>query len=269
MSIIREFEKRIDETLRTLFRSASSPAEARELIEIERGILDDVAERIVPAARAKLIFPYNDVRLMLAVPEPERKVIFEAVFEAGALKQAILERLEAEHASAPADLHVTVTLVEEPAPEIGTKGYYLSVQNLQRAPSVRVVTAPQCRFTVLHGYAGLGAWTFTKTRINIGRMSEVKDDQHRPVRRNDVVFDDVEDQPNATVSRAHAHVQFEPSTGEFRIFDDQSAYGTGVFHDGQLAKVPPGTGRGLRLASGDEIYFGQARVQFELVEEEE
>ena len=114
----------------------------------------------------------------------------------------------------------------------------------------------------------LGAWTFTKTRINIGRMGEVKDDQHRPVRRNDVIFDDVEDQPNATVSRAHAHVQFEPATEEFRIFDDQSAYGTGVFHEGQLTKVPPGTGRGLRLVSGDEIYFGQARVQFELVEEE-
>jgi hypothetical protein len=267
MSFVKQFEKRIDETLRTLFRSESRPAETRELIEIERSILDEIAERIAPAPRGRLFFPYNYVRLMIAVPEPERKAIFEAVFEPAALKQAILERLEAEQAYPPPDFHVSVDLVEVPSPEIGPKGYYLSVQNSEREPVVRLTAAPRSRFTVLHGSAHEGVWTFSKTRINIGRMNEVKDEHLRPVRRNDLVFEEAEGPPNSTVSRAHAHVQYDKGTGEFRIFDDQSAYGTGVFHEGQLTKVPAGAGRGLRLVSGDEIYFGQARVLFELVEE--
>ncbi len=267
MSIVKQFEKRIDQTLRALFRSENSPAEARELIEIERAILDEIGGHIVPAPRGKRKFPYNDIRLMVAVPEPERKAVFEAVFDPEALRQAIVESLHAEQVSPPPDLRVSIELIEGPAPEIGTKGYYVSVQNREREPSAVVVITARSRFTVLHGNAGEGIWNFMKTRINAGRMAEVKDEQQRPVRRNDLVFDEMEDPPNSTVSRAHAHILFDPANGEFRIFDDQSAYGTGVFHDGLLTKVPPGSGRGVRLVTGDEIYFGQARVLFEVVEE--
>ena len=85
------------------------------------------------------------------------------------------------------------------------------------------------------------------------------DDRRRPVRRNDVVLD------HGTVSRAHAHLEL--IDGEFRLFDDGSSYGTSVLHEGALSEAPrPGT-RGLRLWPGDEIYFGQVRVQFELNDE--
>jgi len=88
-------------------------------------------------------------------------------------------------------------------------------------------------------------------------MPDVHDDRRRLVRRNDLVID------HTTVSRAHAHVEF--SSGEYRLFDDGSSYGTSVIHEGRLVEVPRAGGRGLRLHSGDEIYFGQIRVGFEIV----
>ena len=55
----------------------------------------------------------------------------------------------------------------------------------------------------------------------------------------------------------------QEASGEFRLFDDGSAYGTSVIHNGRLVNVPPAGGRGLRIMPGDEIYVGQARVLFE------
>src|SRR6266436_4537355 len=98
MSIVRQFEKRIDETLRRLFRGENK-AEARELIEIELSILEEIGERVVPAPRGKRMFPYNDVRLTIAATDPERKALFEAVFEPEALKAAIVTKLETDGAS--------------------------------------------------------------------------------------------------------------------------------------------------------------------------
>ena len=85
------------------------------------------------------------------------------------------------------------------------------------------------------------------------------------MRRNDVVFLESSEKPNSTVSRAHAHIEIDEASGEYRLFDDGSAYGTSVIHNGRLVNVPPAGGRGLRIVPGDEIYVGQARVLFELL----
>ena len=98
-----------------------------------------------------------------------------------------------------------------------------------------------------------------KARIHFGRLPEVLDDRRRPVRRNDVVVDD------STVSRAHAHIEWDAETGEYRVFDDGSSYGTSVLHEGKLINVAAGGGRGIRLQPGDELYLGQARLKVDTV----
>src|SRR5207244_957453 len=95
----------------------------------------------------------------------------------------------------------------------------------------------------------------TGARIQIGRTAEVLDERRRLVRRNHLVLD------HETVSRAHAHLEF--SEGEYRLFDDGSSYGTSVIHEGRLIEVPRAGGRGLRVVTGDEVYFGQVRVRIE------
>jgi hypothetical protein len=84
------------------------------------------------------------------------------------------------------------------------------------------------------------------------------------IRRNDVVFEEGADEANATVSRGHAHIRFHAQTGEYRIADDGSEYGTRIFRDGRSVEVPSGSQRGERLSAGDEIYLGRACVRFEI-----
>ena len=62
------------------------------------------------------------------------------------------------------------------------------------------------------------------------RQAEILDDRRRLVRRNDIVIG------HDTVSRAHAHIEY--SSGEYRLFDDGSSYGTSVIHQGRLMEVP-------------------------------
>ena len=102
-----------------------------------------------------------------------------------------------------------------------------------------------------------------KKRINLGRLVEVIDADGRFLRKNDVAFRDDALAPNQSVSRAHAHIEFDPEKAVFRLFDDRSAHGTTVIRDGSVISVPQGASKGIALRHGDEIVLGQARVLFE------
>jgi hypothetical protein len=65
------------------------------------------------------------------------------------------------------------------------------------------------------------------------------------------------------VSRAHAHITATP-TGEYRLFDDRSSSGTRILRSGRTIALPAGSPRGTKLQPGDEIFFGQACVRFEI-----
>jgi pSer/pThr/pTyr-binding forkhead associated (FHA) protein len=92
---------------------------------------------------------------------------------------------------------------------------------------------------------------------------EVIDAAGRLTRKNDVAFRDDAQAPNPSVSRAHAHIEFDPEKGAFRLFDDRSAHGTTVLRDGSVIPVPQGPSKGVALRQGDEIVLGQARLRFE------
>ena len=117
------------------------------------------------------------------------------------------------------------------------------------------------RLVVVKGKAAHGEYALDRPRINLGRMAELTDSDHRVVRRNDVVFEEGADEVNATVSRRHAHIRSEE--GEYRLSDDGSEFGTRIFRDGRSIEVPSGDRRGERLRPGDEIYLGRACLRFE------
>jgi pSer/pThr/pTyr-binding forkhead associated (FHA) protein len=100
-----------------------------------------------------------------------------------------------------------------------------------------------------------------RARVNIGRLPELTDADHRVTRRNDIVFEEGADEANGTVSRRHAHIRLEG--GEYRLCDDGSEFGTRVFRDGRPIEAPPGNRRGEKLRPGDEIYLGRACLRFE------
>jgi hypothetical protein len=115
---------------------------------------------------------------------------------------------------------------------------------------------------VLTGAADSVLYALRQRRINMGRLSEVRSREQRVIRRNDVAFSDSKEPPTSTVSRAHAHIEYDAAASCFRLFDDGSRFGTTVVREGVVMRVPAGAGRGLKLVSGDEIHLGSARLVF-------
>jgi hypothetical protein len=257
MNPFHDFERRIDRLMRQMFGGKPDPGRGKEIIEIQRSILEAIRDRIHSLPRARRSFPFNDVVVRIPVADPERKAALEAVFVADdALQHEIRDFLRREQAEFPNDLAVRVTLVE--ATEITEPSVLCSTRETAVTP-VEIAVAPG-REGVRVAMPDGGTIELTKARIHVGRYAEVLDDRRRLVRRNDVVIE------NATVSRAHAHIEFDPASGAYRLFDDGSSYGTSAIHDGRLIDVPKAGARGLKLHSGDEIYFGQARVRFEVID---
>jgi len=266
MSLFRELEKRIDTQLRKLFTSENAAAQGKELIEIQRLILEDIEDHAQMLPRARRRFPYNDVTVRIAAAEPDRQSAIAVVFADGNALQTEIERhLRSEEIEIPAGLRVQVEALAEPPAEVATKGFHILYKTREAGQSDAPKSKQPVRLTVLHGAAEHSSYEINKNRIHLGRLAEVMDDRRRPIRRNDVVFIESSEKPNSTVSRAHAHIEYDSGTGEFRLFDDGSSYGTSVMHDGRIVNVPAAGGRGLRIEPGDEIYVGQARVLFEVI----
>lgn len=264
MSILKRLEKQLDEKLRNAFSSPEGASHDREMIEIYRGVLDEVSGRIQPSARGRRAFPFNHVVIRVSTPTDERRALYDAMF---GNRQQFVEDVRGTLAEAgvdaPADLDVEV----QPDPAELPGGYHISFGRKQAAPAPHAVESGQvaaAKLTIMQGAAEQHDYQLSNGRVNIGRLAEVLDDQQRLVRRNNVVFTEAAEGPNATVSRAHAHITWDTRTGTFRLFDDSSAYGSSIFRDGALMQIPAGAGRGVALKHGDEIYLGQARLRFEI-----
>ena len=261
MSRLHDLERRIDEKLRGLLRS-SSPDQKCELLEIHRAVLDDVAAHVDTLPRGKQTFVYTQLEVRILLPDPALRRSYELVFvEGDALSRDIRLRLEDQRVELPAHLEVQVELVLELPPDVVARGFdvhYGNIPATQPAEEVREV-----RFTILAGSAQQPELRLKKKRINLGRLAEVVDADQRLTRQNDVAFRDDGPAPNPSVSRAHAHLEFDPERAVFRLFDDRSAHGTAVIRDGSVIPVPQGPSKGVALRDGDEIVLGQARLRFE------
>jgi hypothetical protein len=265
MSFLDDLEKKIDRRVRALFQDEKPSGGGREIVEIQRAILEDLESRIERLPRDRRIFPFNDVTARLAIPSVERRAAFELVF----LRDQSLERDAAEHlrrleCEVPADFRLRVELVEDAA-ELAGQPLRILCRNREAAAESSAPGVPRVKLSVLEGDAARSEFSFAQARINLGRLPSVRTSGQRLVRRNDAAFDDRKEPPNSTVSRAHAHLEFDSSAGGFRLFDDGSRFGTSIVRDGEIVRVPAGAGPGLRLQSGDEIHLGSARLRFEIV----
>src|SRR5205085_10212451 len=101
------------------------------------------------------------------------------------------------------------------------------------------------------GETASAVYTFSAGRICVGRGAEVRNQRHHLIRTNDVAFTEGAGDVNASVSRQHAHLDYDATLGEHRLHDDGSAHGTGIVRGGRTVTVPRG-GKGVRLRSGDE-----------------
>ena len=274
MSFFSEVEKTIERAFRKWTERAFGPAQSDELLLVHRAILEEIEGKVQTIQRGQRLFPYNYLHVKLVSPEPERRALFQAAFaQDRRLEKDIRESLEAAGCALPAAFAVDVETAEE-----GPKGFEIAYA-IRETPPVPTparppvpVTEPEpvpapapiaARLVVTCGKAGRETYTIDKSRTNIGRMQELTDSQQRIVRRNDIVFEEGGDDANATVSRAHAHIRFDRPSGQYRICDDESEFGTRIFREGRSIEVPAGNRRGERLCAGDEIYVGRACLRFD------
>jgi hypothetical protein len=270
MNFFSEVEKTIERTFRKWTERAFGPAQSDELLLVHRAIFEEIEGKIQIIQRGQRLFPYNYLKVRLVSPEPERRALFQATFaQDRRLENDIRESLQGAGCAIPAGFAVDVETAEE-----GPKGFDIAyaIREVPSVPTPAPVLAPEpepapapvaARLVVVRGKAAQEIYTVDRARTNIGRMQELTDNQHRIVRRNDIVFEEGGNDENATVSRAHAHIRFDRPSGQYRICDDESEYGTRVFREGRSIEVPAGNRRGERLCAGDEVYIGRACLRFE------
>ena len=119
---------------------------------------------------------------------------------------------------------------------------------------------PRLKLAVGTGNADQRSYIFSGGRIDIGRRAEVVDQRQRLIRTNHIAFAEDETEINQSVSRRHAHIEFSAADRCYRLWDDRSAQGTSIIRSGRTIKVPAGA-RGTKLATGDEIALGHARLR--------
>jgi hypothetical protein len=237
-------------------------------LEIIHAVVDAAEQQVQEAGRGRRLFPFN--RVVVHVPASARDKQARARFAAVAagppsLTSRLRERLEAAGCKVN-DLSADIVYAAKPHPEWRSPEYHVEFERGTPAdppppePEPQPEEPPRLRLTVIAGTADRKVLLFDGGRIDIGRRAEVLDARQRLVRTNHVAFTEEGEDVNRTVSRRHAHIIYNASAHEYRLWDDRSAHGTAVVRGGRMIPVPSGA-RGTRLQSGDEIVVGQARLR--------
>jgi hypothetical protein len=255
-----------------------------EPMEIRRAVLDEVESRIVSAGGGKRVFPFNRVRIRLLAPGTREKDELEAlVGDAWDLPAEVRERIAERGCPVPPDLDVNVEVTDQPSPAFADRRYRIDFERAERSagaakppapalptlissagtvamPAPSPESRPTLELTVLKGAATRKVYSFPAGRVHVGRMEEILDEEGRVRRRNDVAFQE-EGEVNQTVSREHARILWDEASGELRLRAEPGASSTRIFREGRTIDVSGRDARGVKIQSGDEIYFGRASVK--------
>jgi hypothetical protein len=267
MSLLRRIEKSLDQRLRSIFAGHEDEPGAREAIELYRDALDQIAGRATAGKRGERIFPFNRVTVELAAENAERRAVLETIFDPAQFGDDVRATLREERVAPPENLAIVIHFPENPGAEMRVLCERDKTEPGSAVPAAAATTAVlsllPARLLTITGVSSATEFYLERPRINLGREAEITDSLGRAVRRNQLYFPETAHEANASVSRAHAHLSFDASSKEWRIFDDGSSIGTTLFREGRRIDVPAHAGRGVTLRHGDEIYLGQVRLQFE------
>jgi pSer/pThr/pTyr-binding forkhead associated (FHA) protein len=264
--------RRLESTIaRRLDRAARDAVGAvtREPLEIVHLVIEAVEHEIQPGGRGKRVFPFNSITLSVLASSSEGRARFEAVLAGEPpLRGRIVEHLRSK--SCPVDdLTLDVAYVARAPKDWRHPQFNLAFARVVRAPTIdtpRDPTFARLDLTVVLGTAERKTYAFAARRIDLGRRAEVRDTRNRLIRTNHVAFIEGSGEVNQSVSRRHAHIAYEPSSGGYRLRDDGSVHGTSVVRNGSTVAVPAGS-LGVRLRTGDEVVLGEARLRIRLEED--
>lgn len=247
---------------RTMFEgplARSTPLQSPpELAEIRFALLDEVKKKSYRAG-ARQVFPYDLVQVRMRGLEEERAVVFRSGFFKRYLEHEIQASLRADNVRFPENLRAEVE-VSTGLPLPNEPWLTVGVSSQEQTSAM----APPAHLLVRQGTANAAEIAIDKPRIFLGRVAEVyrEGGMHR---RNDLAF--VEDtEVNRSVSREHAHIEYDKLTRECRLFNDRwyergTDCATRVIRNGISIEVHRDS-RGAKLEPGDEIHLGRAILVF-------
>jgi hypothetical protein len=238
-------------------------AVTREPLEIVHLVVEAIEQEIQPGGRGKRVFPFNSIMLSVLAPSREGRARFEAVLAGEPpLRDRVVEHLRSK--SCPIDdLTLDVAYVSRAPKDWRYPQFNLVFARVARAPTNSARPDPafaRIDLTVVRGTAERRTYSFAAKRIDLGRCAEVRDTANRLIRTNHVAFVEGSGEVNRSVSRRHAHIAYEPTSGGYRLRDDGSVHGTSVVRNGSTVAVPRGS-LGVRLRTGDELVLGEARLR--------
>jgi len=239
-------------------------------IEIVHAVLDRADHEVQAIGGGRRVFPFNRVRVLIAAPprDKQARARVEAVLAGPpTLAERLIDRLRTLGCVDPR-VSTDLVFVKQPSATWDNPRFGVEFDRREAVPppapaESRGTEAPRLKLTVAKGTTNQGVYVFRGGRIDIGRRAEVIDQRQRLIRTNQVAFADDDAAENRSVSRRHAHIELVEGEGGYRIWDDRSAHGTSIVRGGRTIKVPAGA-RGTRLAPGDEIALGQARLRVEI-----
>jgi hypothetical protein len=258
--------RRLESTIARRFDRAATDAvgaATREPLEIVHLVVQAVEHEIQPGGRGKRVFPFNSITFSVLAPSREGRARFEAVLAGEpSLRDRIVEHLRSKSCTID-DLTLDVAYVAKAPKEWRHPQFNLAFAHVARAPTSDAGRDPaftRIDLTVVRGTAERKNYSFAAKRIDLGRCTEVRDTRNRLIRTNHVAFVEGSGEVNQSVSRRHAHIAYEPTSGGYRLRDDGSVHGTSVVRNGSTVAVPQGS-LGVRLRTGDELVLGEARLR--------
>jgi FHA domain-containing protein len=261
----RKITKAVDRAVTEFVGRTSGPA----ALEIIYSVLDHAEGEIQEIGRGRRLFPFHRVTVHVLTDPDDRyaRARFSAVVDGPpSLAERLVDRMRAAGCAVTA-IAVDVAFAAERGGNWKHPHFHVEFDRVETAAPAAVVgpeppadVQSRIKLTIVTGSAAQRVYVFSGGRIDIGRRPEVLDHRQRLIRTNDIAFLDEGPEPNASVSRRHAHVEFSPQDRAYRVWDDGSAQGTSIIRDGRTVKVPAGI-RGVRLESGDELVLGHARLK--------
>jgi hypothetical protein len=233
-------------------------------LEIRESIVEAIEQRAVPAGGGQRVLAHNQIAVTVLAPTPDDRLTLQAVL--ADLQDAVVTRLREIRCQVPPGFAVIVHYTRRArsgwAPEQRLAVEYSS-REISAAADRSRLEPPSLRIKVLRGRAMQAAYTLTESHVQIGRTALPVDSDGR-LRKNHVAFIEDGDAHSNSVGRAHASIRFEPSRGEYRVFDDGSRNGTRIVRNGTTLEIMRRDPTGVTLVSGDEIHLGTAAIRVEI-----
>ena len=237
-----------------------------EPLELRRDLLDAVERAAEPH---KKHFTFNRLLIHILAETDQVRLLYESALEGPGepLREAVLRRLADARIAVHGSLNVSWKFHRTMPQRLASsfKGKPIYVELHRRKPTTTAT------LTVMQGKARRNQYTIKSGQtVMLGRLEKVIDSKGRLVRRNTVAFQDYEgdrlseaqQQIHRTISRAHASIRYDEADAVFRLYDDQSTWGTSVVREDYEMPIQVKKQHPVPLQDGDLVYLGKACVRF-------